>query len=389
MTLRHLLAAMLVTTAAANAVAQQTDLSYGDPTHLRTLVFNQGDFASKFYRIPGLALAKDGAIIAVADKRIESNSDLPGKIDVVARRSTDGGKTWSNYITVAEHDSIGGYGDPAIVTDSRTGDILVISSHGNGLWQQSPAHISISRSKDNGLTWLPAVDINPQILTTDSLGEQPIKCVSAFASSGRATQLKNGRIIFALVTRQPEVEGFPIYAIYSDDGGHKWHVSKNAATLDGDESKIVQLNDGSLIMSIRNRWGGGRYNGKRTFSRSTDNGRTWSAPEESTLHAAACNGSVIRYKTASEDALLHSLPAPDAFREDVTIYLSRDNGKSWTPTHRISKAPSAYSSMLQLPDGTLGVLTEEGTAECGPRHGGGYRIWFTRLTPDQFLTPIK
>ena len=151
----------------------------------------------------------------------------------------------------------------------------------------------------------------------------------------------------------------------------------------------MQLNDGSLIMSIRNRWGGGRYDGKRIFARSTDNGRTWSAPEPSTLHAAACNGSVIRYKTKNEDVLLHSLPAPGKFREDVTIYLSRDNGATWTPTHQVVRAPSAYSTMLQLSDGTLGVLTEEGSSNCGPRHEGGYRIWFTRLSPDQFLNPIK
>ncbi len=387
-TVRILAAAAIIMSATAAADTPQ-QINYSDSATTRSLVFNMGDFGSRFYRIPGLALAKDGAIIAVADRRIETMSDLPGKIDVVARRSTDNGRTWSQYIMVAEHDSTGGYGDPAIVTDRRNGNIIVISTHGNGLWQQTPGHISISRSVDNGLTWLPPVDINPQILTTDSLGKQPIKCCSAFASSGRALQLKNGRIIFALVTRQPGVEGFPVYAVYSDDSGHTWHVSKNPATLDGDESKIVELPDGTLLMSIRNRWGEGRYDGKRIFSRSTNHGRTWSAPQPGTLHASACNGSIIRYRHDGNDVLLHSVPAPGAYRENVTIYMSSDNGINWVPTHRVVRAPSAYSEMLQLSDGSLGIITEEGIDATGPRQGGGYRIWYTRLSPDRFLSPDK
>lgn len=391
MTLRPFLAAgaLLVSTALS---AQITKAEYipPDSKETRSLVYNPGDEGSKQYRIPALVVTKDGALLAVADKRLDNINDLPNRIDVVARRSTDGGLTWGPHILIAEHDSIGGYGDPAVVVDKKTGEIIVISTHGNGLWQSTPGHISVSRSKDNGLTWEKAVDINPQILTTDSLGKQPIKCCSAFASSGRALQLKNGRIIFALITRQPGVENFPVYAIYSDDFGRTWHVSKNPATTDGDESKIVELADGTLLMSIRNRWGGGRYNGKRIFAVSTDKGATWSEPQPSgSLHAAACNGSIIRYTHGGKNILLHSLPAPGKFREDITIYRSDDNGKTWMPTHLVSRAPGAYSSMAELPDGSLGILTEEGIDACGERQSGGYRIWFTRLSPEEFLTPMK
>lgn len=391
MNLRPILAAAAIFIS-ASGIAQITTAQYTTPDgkQLRSLVYNPGDEGSKQYRIPALVVAKDGSLLAIADKRWDNINDLPNRIDVVARRSTDNGATWSNHILIAANDSIGGYGDPAVVVDRKSGDILVISTHGNGLWQDTPGHISVSRSTDNGLTWQPAVDINPQILTTDSLGKQPIKCCSAFATSGRALQLKNGRIIFALITRQPGVEGFPVYAIYSDDNGHTWHASKNPATLDGDESKIVELPDGTLLMSIRNRWGGGRYNGKRIFATSTDHGTTWSEPAPGTsLHAAACNGSIIRYTHGGNDLLLHSLPAPGKFREDITIYRSDDNGTTWTPTHLVSRAPGAYSSMAELPDGSLGILTEEGIDACGERQSNGYRIWFTKLTPEEFLTPLK
>lgn len=369
--------ALTATPVSVATAAQPTDDSQ-NPQVKRSLVFSPGDYESKFYRIPGIVTAKDGSLVAVADKRIETMADLPNKIDVVARRSTDNGATWSDYITVAKHDSIGGYGDPAIVVDRRSGDILVISSHGNGLWQKSPAHISISRSKDNGKTWLPAVDINPQILTTAPNGKQPIKCVSAFASSGGALQLKNGRIMFALVTRQPDVKGFKVYAIYSDNGGRKWKVSKNPGTYDGDESKIVELADGTLIMSIRN-----RYRGLRNFSYSYDKGATWSDPVEiPDLRDPACNGDIIRYGLNGKNILLQSLPGSPDSRNDVSIYASLDNGKTWPIKRIISHCPSAYSAMTILPDGKIGILTEEEN----PEFPNAYQLWLSTVPIDYILS---
>lgn len=169
---------------------------------IRSVVYEPGDYGSRFYRIPAIVTLDDGTLVSVADKRINNIADLPNDIDVVCRRSTDGGRSWSEYITVARHDSIGGYGDPALVCDRNSGDLIVISTHGQGLWLPTPGEICVSRSSDGGLTWKPPVSINDQILTCDPDGTQPIKCNSAFASSGRAVQLSDGRIMFVLVTRR-------------------------------------------------------------------------------------------------------------------------------------------------------------------------------------------
>ena len=343
---------------------------------VNTVVFKGGDFGSKFYRIPAIVTAKDGSLVAVADRRIESNADLPNPIDVVARRSTDGGKTWSDYIMVAEHDSIGGTGDAAVVVDQNTGDILAIYSHGNGLWQDSPAQITVSRSRDNGQTWGEALNINPQILTTDSLGEQPIKTTSAFATSGRALQLKDGRIMFALVTRQAGVEKFKVYAVYSDDGGKTWQVSKEPATVDGDESKIVELNDGTLIMSVRNRWRDKLLDNHRIFTYSTDRGETWSEPVAADLIDPACNGDIITY--GDGEIVLQTLPDSPNKRDNVSIFISRDNGKTFPEKHLVYEGPSAYSSITVLPNGDLGVLNEEGHPDSE-----GYQLWFRTISAEE------
>lgn len=369
---------MSVTGAAAEKAAPATGCPYSmtaEKNPLRSLVFDKNTYGSKYYRIPALTTAKDGSIVAVADKRIETQADLPGKIDVVARRSTDGGRTWSEPVTVAGHNADGGYGDPAIVTDRRTGDILVISSHGSGLWEKTPAHISVSRSKDNGQTWEAPVDINPQIRASIPGGGDVYE--GWFASSGRALQLKDGRIMFALVTRKAGVEPFPVYAVMSDDGGRTWHVSQEAATLDGDESKIEQLKDGSLLMSIRN-----RRKGPRNFSKSTDGGKTWSEPwGEPTLPDPACNGDLMRYTHGGKDLLLQTMPGSATEREDVTVWISEDGGKTWPQKRRIVRCPSAYSAMTVLPDGKVGFLIEE-TSD----NWDGFRLWFTALGLEELRT---
>lgn len=353
--------------------------TWGDGVE-RSLVYCPGDYGSRFYRIPAIVTARDGSLVTVADKRIEHNGDLPAKIDIVSRRSTDGGMTWGEYVTVAAHDSIGGCGDAALLADWVSGDIIAIFSHGNGLWQNEPAHITVMRSKDNGLTWEDPIDISPQILTTDPNGHQPIKCISAFASSGRATQLADGRIIFSLVVREEENPHFKVYAVYSDDSGRSWKVSENPASYDGDESKIVQLADGSLIMSIRNRFGT-----LRKFSRSYDNGVTWSEPlPVEDLPDPRCNGDIIRYSLDGKELLLQSLPGNPRSRNNVAIYVSEDDGKTWPIRKTIVNMPSAYSSMTILPDGSVGILTEESA-----NNHYSYSIWFTRMPIDLILAGDK
>ncbi len=206
-------------------------------------------------------------------------------------------------------------------------------------------------------------------------GVQPIKCEAAFASSGRALQLKNGRIMFVLVTRRKGVEGFPCYAIYSDDGGHTWKASKTPATLNGDESKVAQLPDGRVMMSIRN-----RFSGNRKFSVSDDNGTTWTElPDDyAALHDVACNGDFLSIRHNGRDYLLQSLPA-GPWRDNITIYASADGGHTWPYSRLVTAGPGAYSAMTQLADGSIGILTEEGVHDVNDRHHQGYRIWFTRI----------
>lgn len=366
-------------------------------TVTKSFVFTPGDYGSRYYRIPAIVTTCDGNLLAVADKRIESMADLPGKIDVVARISRDGGRTWGEYVTVIANDEAGGYGDPALVVDRRSGDVLMICTHGNGLWQDAPGRITVVRSRDNGRSWGAPLYINDSILCTGADGTQPIKNVKgAFASSGGAVQLDNGRIMFALVVREKDKRGFLNYAIYSDDGGYSWGVSATPAHTDGDEAKVAQLADGSLVMSIRSRTKGG----PRQFSYSYDRGETWSAPVgASDITDPACNGDIIRYTHGGRDILLQSIPAamtnnPAMFendtdgvldeRADIAVFISDDGGVSWPSHYQLMYGSAAYSAMTVMPDGDLGVLIEEEVDGVD-----GYCILFYRVPAERLLQAMS
>ena len=105
----------------------------------RTPLFEMGEDGSKFYRIPALVKAADGALVAIADKRGDALGDLPNIITIVSKRSTDGGKTWSDMSIVAKGDTLAkcGYGDAVVIADEKRGNLVAVYSGNNGLWQSN------------------------------------------------------------------------------------------------------------------------------------------------------------------------------------------------------------------------------------------------------------
>jgi sialidase-1 len=374
-----LIAAMMAFCSPSQAVAKKKA-----PTNIfeRTLLFRGGDAGSKFYRIPAIATAPDGSIVVLADKRWESINDLPWHIDVVSRRSTDLGKTWSDAVTVAGQGTNEGFGDPAIVVDKKRKQVLCIMTHGSGLWDatyEKHAYISVARSFDNGVTWSEPLDITNQLYGSKCADEKRSKWITAFATSGAAVQLSDGRIMFALVVREKESSRLTIYSVYSDDGGYTWSVSDNSACPDADESKIVELNDGKLLMSIRN-----RKRGAHLYSVSSNRGKSWGkCYEQPQVIEPACNGDIIRYNYGDKNVLLQTIPNHPTRREDVSIFVSFDEGKTWPLKRVLCPYESAYSSIAQLKDGTLGVFTEEWSDE-----DQGYQLWFTRVSPDWLFSQL-
>ena len=168
---------------------------------------------------------------------------------------------------------------------------------------------------------------------------------------------KNGRIMF--VTGVRNNGKLYNYAVYSDDNGLTWKVSEQAFA-EGDESKVAELNDGTILMSVRN------SNGCRGYARSTDGGETWTEQGTwSDLNVNACNGDILEYTAIADgddkNRTLHSLPINDGRkqREKISVYLSYDEGQTWERKKQLFGGLSAYSTMIKLPDGTIGIYAED------------------------------
>lgn len=344
-----------------------------------TVLFARGDAGSKFYRIPALVVAADGSLVAAADKRIENMGDLPNRIDIVVRRSEDGGRTWSDPVTVAAHDGDCGFGDPALVVERKSGDLLCICASGVGLWASTPEHpadIDIFRSCDHGRNWSGPTRITTQLYGGACPDSVACKWYGAFAASGAALQLRDGTLAFVIAARTGEARKLANYVCLSEDGGHTWRTLPAAADMNGDEAKLAELADGSWLMSIRNPEGG-----RRKYAVSHDRGTTWSQPERwEDLCEPACNGDLIRYTLRSDgfrcDRLLHSIPYDEQSRRNVSLLMSYDEGRTWPVRKTIWDTEAGYSSLAVLPDGTIGMLTEVGGWD------NGFDIYFTRITPE-------
>lgn len=341
----------------------------------RTMVYDMNYEGSKYYRIPALATAADGSLVAIADKRGNQLGDLPNDISVVCRRSTDNGETWSNPVVIAQGQGrYKGYGDPCVIYDRKTQKLLCIFAGKQGLWDSTygnPITINISESSDHGQTWSTPQDITKQIYPREWYG--------AFAGSGHGLQLKNGRLMFVVAARLTPQSGGTLtnYAVYSDDHGQTWHVSQPVVGA-GDEAKVVELANGDVMMSIRN-----PQKGYHKFALSHDGGQTWDAPLLNVdLKDPACNGDVIRYEANGQDLLLLSLPNSSTTREKVTIYASFDNGQTWKVKKQICDSYSAYSSITVLQDGQIGMLVEEGKWDEKLPGEDGFRLKFVRFGLD-------
>ena len=306
------------------------------------------------YRIPALTVTGKGTLLAFCEGRKFSYEDQ-SPTDIVLKRSFDGGRTWKPLQIVVRGDPHAMM-DPCPVNDRTTGTIWLMydrypkgSPHdpkppGLGL---DSVTVWTTASRDDGVTWSEPVDITPT--TKKPAWTQVIH------GPGSGIQTRAGRLI---VPGNHADNGWGNYLITSDDHGKTWRISDGLAGPGLNESQVVELADGSLMLNMRST----AKKGCRTAAVTKDGGKTWSDPVDvPELPSPRCHGSFIRYTSAreqDENRLLFSNPADRDQRIKMTVRLSYDEGKSWPVAKELYAGSSQYSDLAVLPDSTILCLFE-------------------------------
>jgi sialidase-1 len=348
-------------------------------------VFVSGNDGYKSYRIPAIVSLPSGDLLAFCEGRVNNAGDF-GHVNVVMKRSTDRGKTWGGLQLVAKNGDLqAGNAAPVVdVTDPAypRGRIFLFYDTGNNHEREvrkgnGLREVWYKTSTDNGQTWSDAVNITTQVHRP----KQPqINAAYNFAEDwrsyantpGHAMQFQTGKYkgrIFVAAnhsagTLQDNFTDYAAHGYYTDDYGKTFHLGATVNVPGSNESMATELSDDKLMMNSRNQKGDVRA---RIVSISSDGGATWDTSYfDQTLIDPVNQGSILTVgKKKGKNIIAFGNAADTRQRDNLTLRISYDDGKTWTKSIMIDKSEeeskgdfTAYSDLVKLGKKKIGVLYE-------------------------------
>ncbi len=364
--------------------------------------FPSSEEYSKYYRIPAITRASDGTLVALSDARKNHIHDVSNNIDIVSRRSSDNGKTWSDYIVIFQGSEAGGagckywngYGDGAVASFSN-GTVIATAIHGFGLSgtkNDAASDVVWKVSRDNGKSWSSEFVMNKNLYDgyrgnispgNICVGKQGYLNGKALVGLRTSTSPNNGYSVKETMNR--------IYCMTYDPDTNEWtnvtvsgskYIRDNDASLD--ETQFVQTGENEYLMSVRYYGTGSRKFYRLKFTSATTATVTSVSQSGMTL-AGGCNGDLINYTTANQGTyVIHTIPKDwahdgDNARTSLTAYYTKASASDrldWTrsldlfdPFDNTSGGEkksgigaldesAQYSSLSMQEDGTIAVLME-------------------------------
>jgi sialidase-1 len=326
---------------------------------LLTEVFIGGEGAYHTYRIPSAIVTPNGTLLAFAEGRKADAADA-GDIDLVLRRSRDGGRTWTPLQRIGDNGP-NTFGNPCAVVDARTKTVWLLTTQNRGTDREKDIidgtsagtrTVSAMHSQDDGATWSMPVEITASVKASDW---------TWYATGpGIGIQTRSGRLVIPANHAEAKSGIHRSHIFFSDDNGKSWTLGASADP-GTNESQVVELADGRLLLNMRNH--PAKPENFRMIAITEDGGKTLSpAAPDRTLIEPPAQASLIRFSTAQgqdRNRLLFANPASRS-RERLTVRLSYDEGGTWPVSRVIHHGPAAYSSLVVLPDRSIGVLFERG-----------------------------
>ncbi|MBI1770699.1 MAG: exo-alpha-sialidase [Bacteroidetes bacterium] len=351
-----------------------------------TTVFKAGEGGYKSYRIPAIINLPDGDLLAFCEGRANNTGDF-GDVDIVMKRSSDKGKSWSALQVVADNENLQA-GNPAPVVDLTDPDlpygiIFVFYNTGNSSEAEvrkgkGLREVWYKMSLDNGFTWSPGVNITLQVHRP----KQPLTNPDynfkedwrSYANTpGHAMQFVNGKFrgrIFVAANHstgapKEKFEDYFAHGYYTDDRGKTFHLSENIKLPGSNESMATELLNNRLMMNIRNQRGDTR---ERIVAISKNGGMTWdSVFFDHHLPDPGCQGSILTVVSKKRKDIIAFCNLADTKRRDnLTLRISEDEGKTWKKSYVIYNSktesnndPAGYSDLVVLHKNVIGILYEK------------------------------
>ncbi|SOE57365.1 sialidase-1 [Streptomyces sp. OV198] len=346
------------------------------------------------FRIPAVVRSTHGTLLAFAEGRVHDCGDA-GDIDIVVKRSTDGGRTWGP-LQVVNEGAGDTHGNPAPIVDRETGHIVLAETYNTGRTDGRGCDVPCDRtphlqySDDDGRSWSAPRDLSAEIL--------PPNWNSWYATGPvHGIQLTRGRhagrLVFGVNTETwngSRVTANNAALITSDDGGDHWRIGASDSWPIADdgtfrqkpsELTLTERADGSVLVSGREQ--DGTDLGHRTQTVSRDGGDSFTATFRDLpgLYAPQVQGSVLRLG----DRILLACPGDPDRRRTMMIRSSYDGGRTWDSVDRgtvVTTDWSGYSDLVGIGGGAVGLLYEGGAVDARDE------VRFARFTED-WLTPRR
>jgi sialidase-1 len=327
-------------------------------------LFLSGQDGYHTYRIPALAVTTQGAVLAFCEGRKKAGSDS-GDIDLLLKRSTDNGKTWSAQQVIWD-DAGNTCGNPCVAVDRDTAAIWLLCTWNRGddnergiiaQTSKDTRRVFVVHSADDGRTWSAPREITADVKKKDW---------TWYATGpGSGIQIEHGRHQARLVIPCDHIETgtrhYYSHVIYSDDHGKSWRLGGSTPQHQVNECQVVELPGGKLMLNMRNI---NRSKKSRQAAISEDGGLTWKEQRfDETLIEPICQAAIHRYRWpdhSNRGVILFSNPASKSGRVNMTVRASFDDGRTWPVSRPLSPGPSAYSDLAILADSQIACLYEGG-----------------------------
>lgn len=358
------------------------------------------------FRIPSLIVTPDGSLLAFAEGRRgrggDPRRDKNAPMDLVMRRSTDNGRTWEALVVIDSGFRPDGglvdFCEATPVLDEMTGTVFLfygqmadfgadVSDYGQSPDADAGHHLVWVRSStDNGKTW----SDRKQIFYPDAPHETKDKLYWRMAQPGPGIGIQlrwqdhnkslNGRLVVPakrMASKTPKGEAtFRPFVYYSDDHGESWQVGNVTGGPEADEAEVVELTDGTLLLDARQNTGV-----LRRQHHSRDAGETWGPHHPNRIVITPVDVSLMRMSARRDghdrDRILFSGPRGigrildrdhdegdlGLTRNDLMVWTSYNEGKTFINPVCITREMAAYSAMHRLADGAIGLLVESGSEQ--------------------------